>query len=119
MIAVAAHSSENDGDASKPEKPARRYARGVIVHAADGDITGKVKATLNCLLQAKRMATNLSCGNALLLKIGGKRHRLERADVALVEELPVKIARLHHVAVEQGNAADALAYQRGRDVGDD
>ena len=82
VIAIPADSNENDGDASKPEEPARRHTRWIVVHAADGDIAGQVKPALNCLLKAERVAADPSCGHALLLKVGRQCQRLVPADIA-------------------------------------
>jgi len=65
------------------------------------DITGKIDAALNGIFQQERIAANLCRGDASSPEVLSQGERFVPADVFFVEELPVEIAGLDNIAVQQ------------------
>lgn len=119
VVAITADGGEQYWTSLRAKVAAGRNPSGIVVYAADCHIARQVNLACQGFLQAQREASDFGGSDALGLEVFGQRDSFVLAHILYIEALAVEIAGFDDIVVNERDAANALAHQRGRDLGDD
>jgi hypothetical protein len=116
VIGIAAHRREDHWNGFRAEVPACRDASRIVVHPADCDVAIEIDSSGDRFLEPQGVSADFRFYYTFRPKIPRERKRFVLADILYIEALPVEVAGLDYVVIQQRDSANAFAHQGGRDL---